>query len=655
MKQTITLRRNIMKKNLFALSLSSITVIAFGCLFAFNANDIFSSKGRAIENEGYQFVLNGTRNVLSNDASTGVFELSNTDNKVAVSYSGYNHSSDSSWGTLADGGYFGLSSDARVGGLTSITYHIDSSSELSLEFGYMESGKPTYYDATLPGNLNSLNFPEDKGYPDTFKISNASGAAVDIIEMTFYYSCSEHDDHHHVDTGALEREINGGVVKYYDTCDICEQRFEKDLSNYKIKVGTSSGDLVEYTPYNYSAYTGIGTLDFDYDGTIGSGAKRFVLTLDGDHTGSNVYVDANSGGDYGQLVVKTATGGATIHDFTFKSGFGTLIFIGDTLTLYQGCLDTEARYTTVIGSLKFDDGRKTKDAFKIAAGQLTLESTSNVVIDGYNVGIRLGIDAVGTRDFYQNGGTLTVKNTDRVMVSKTTSSSGEYTGNFYLNGTSVFESCNYVASFSFNLIIGGDATFKQCTRTIDGGTITVNGNALFDDCQFGVMNTTLQVNGSVKMTSCYHGIHYSNVTVGDNTHAGNLLISVDPADGASSSDKAVGIFIPKTNRINFAKGQAAIYSTNKDTNTSAVKIAEEHGWDKDILTVASDFKYGFANIKFGFYGASKAVDNNTYSNTNADTFFYHNVNDLANYCVVKPVGTDTGTTAAFKEMFGITD
>ena len=154
------------------------------------------SFARGNDAQDYSFVLNGNTNVLQNANTVGEFQLSDPNNNVEVTYAGYSHADNNNWGTIANNGYFRISDDNRIGGLTNISYHING--ELTLEFGYEEFGKPTYYSASLPAELNSFNFPENKGYPNTFKISNASGSDIVIQDMAFFYTCSQNDEHEHV-------------------------------------------------------------------------------------------------------------------------------------------------------------------------------------------------------------------------------------------------------------------------------------------------------------------------------------------------------------------------------------------------------------------------------------------------------------------------
>ena len=626
------------KKLLVILSVSTLSIAGIASIAYLSLNNSSFVKGDGLPND-YSLVLNGEKNVLDNTLSSGVFHLSDERNTVDVSYSGYTHSVDTAWGSLANDGYFGLD-DSRVGGLSNLSYHV--SGDLKIEFGYFEHAKPTYYSAELPAELNSFNFPEDKGYPDTFKISNLSGSDVVIEDMTFFYSCSQVDQHVHVNS-SIVREIVDDAVKYYYVCDICGAKTEeRDFSDYKVTI-----DGTVYTPYNYREYNTLGSLDFDYQNLKDASTKRFILTINGDHSSENLVIDANH--TRASQIYVESTSGAKIHDMTFNGGNGVLIFTGEQLTFVNGNLTTEAKYTTVKGPLSFEDTRQTKDAITVSNGQLTFEN--DVYITGYNVGVRLSRDVTGTRDLHQNSGTFTVENTKRAMVAKTGYKENEYVGTFYLRSTSLFNNCDYAASFNINVEISGNATFRSCDRAVDGGTFLTTGTATFDNCKYGIMNTTANVFGSVNMTSCFHGIHYSNLVVGDDTHEGKLLVSVDSNDNSETEGEACGMYIPNSNTINFYKGKAAFYSNDKHNGTTAIKIVD--GWRNGMLNVSSDFLYGFANITYGFNGNYQAVGDNDYSNTNADTFVYRNVGDLASYCVLKPQGSDAGSTDHFKELFGI--
>ena len=564
------------KKLLVILSVSTLSIAGIASIAYLSLNNSSFVKGDGLPND-YSLVLNGEKNVLDNTLSSGVFHLSDERNTVDVSYSGYTHSVDTAWGSLANDGYFGLD-DSRVGGLSNLSYHV--SGDLKIEFGYFEHAKPTYYSAELPAELNSFNFPEDKGYPDTFKISNLSGSDVVIEDMTFFYSCSQVDQHVHVNS-SIVREIVDDAVKYYYVCDICGAKTEeRDFSDYKVTI-----DGTVYTPYNYREYNTLGSLDFDYQNLKDASTKRFILTINGDHSSENLVIDANH--TRASQIYVESTSGAKIHDMTFNGGNGVLIFTGEQLTFVNGNLTTEAKYTTVKGPLSFEDTRQTKDAITVSNGQLTFEN--DVYITGYNVGVRLSRDVTGTRDLHQNSGTFTVENTKRAMVAKTGYKENEYVGTFYLRSTSLFNNCDYAASFNINVEISGNATFRSCDRAVDGGTFLTTGTATFDNCKYGIMNTTANVFGSVNMTSCFHGIHYSNLVVGDDTHEGKLLVSVDSNDNSETEGEACGMYIPNSNTINFYKGKAAFYSNDKNNGTTAIKIVD--GWRNGMLNVSSDFLY----------------------------------------------------------------
>ncbi len=525
----------------------------------------------------YHFELTANSNVLSPSSSYFAMQHGSLKN---VSYEGYTHESDDAWGVLSGGGFFSI--DESVTGLTSIEYHI--SGDLTIEYGFGEYDKPTFYSAPLPSQLNSFSFPDGQGQPDRITIRNSSGNDVVITDMTFNYVCSGTDGHVHKYDNKICAS-DGGDVRYFDHCEICASEREIDLHAYQIYIGTNSGDKALFDPYNLNSYSGIGALSFNYASDM-----RFVLTLDGDHAGTNIYIDSNVADSSKSQIYVRSQNNAKIHDLTFKGGYGVLLFEGEKLTFANGGLYTEAYYTTVRSPLSFEDTRKTKNAIQVDSGQLTVESGADIDISGYKNGMYLKKVVDGVRDLHFSGGTIDIKECD----------------------TGIFS--DYGAS--------------------------------------------LKIRSDLKISGCKTGIHNCTVRIGeDDGRTGLLLIDVDNTQSASDS-RAIGIkFDDNTSyKLEFVRGKAAIYSHNWDY-TSAVQIA--NGWNNGILTVSSNFQYGFCNIGWGFDGNNAAVYNNDYSGTSASTFYYASLSDLAWSCGSKPQGTNLADAypstweSEFYSRFGI--
>ncbi len=509
----------------------------------------------------FSFALNGSTNVLDSNQSSGVFRLSDPLNTIDVTYAGYSHVSQNNWGTLTNNGYFQVANNSRVGGITNISYHADG--ELTLEFGYMECNKPTYYSAYLPSEKNSFSFPENKGYPDTFKISNTSGSDVTIQDMIFFYTCSQTDEHSHVVLDDIFRDTSGAEIKYYKQCDICGEQTEVRFDDYKVKIGTSSSDLVEYTPYNYTSYANAsraGTLDFDYNSTLNS-EKRFVLTLNGDESSKNIYIDSNFT-RASQIVIKS-NAPSSINNITFKGGYGVLVFMGEQLSFADGAtLNTEAIYCSVKGPLVFTKtGARSGEAIYLNNGCLVLEN--DVSISGYKRGIRVYQSVTGTKDIQQSSGTLTITNCDDGI--------------------------------------------RSCSNS--------------DSTQPGPYSPTLIVKGTVNMTNVKVGTHFCSVQVGDANNAGALMIDADKTDSSASNPSACIWLMRSSATVNFVNGKAALYSSNTATDwtdanwgewdsgspdtpngsyTIGIKMTVTESSDTAKLQWNSSFKFGLGNLARGF-------------------------------------------------------
>ena len=546
--------------------------------------------------DDYSLVLNGTTNILS--PSKSYFVLAGG-NQIGVDYTGYTHSSNSDWGILSQDGYFTLTGGqltGRLGGLTNISYHV--SGNLTIEYGYDAPDKPTYYSATIDGNYDSFSFPEDKGYPDRFKITNDGGSEVTITDMTFYYTCSRTDDHVHVSDHVIERITENNVVRYVEHCDICTEEMVVDLSQYSIFLGTgyTSEGRVLFTPYNLDSYTGPGTLEFDYTNNY---TKRFILTIDGDYSSSNLYIDTNVEAEghssaFSSLYVRSELG-AKIHDITAKGGNGIMIFDGSELTFVKGRLDSEMGYVTVRSPLTFSDDRHLKDAVIITNGQLTLESGANVTIRGYDRGMNftLAYDTTHSGGLEQTGGNLNISD------------------------------CN---------------------------------TGIYSDHSSRKHSPKLRFKSYAKISGSKVGIQDCDIQVGDNSNnqTGKLLIDVDNSKSTSSSDRSYGIKIVNDQNIVFSKGQAAIYSHNWNY-TAAIGVTGN--FRDGMLYVEQGFQYGFCNINLGFECSYTEVAN--FSNTSESTFYYASCPDTAWGCDNKPSGTNlvdshpSDWEATFYKKFGI--
>ena len=297
------------KKAPSLLAVGIIGVLATGIIISTANQNAFADFNVRADVNDWNIKLNSTTNRLAEGSGNGVFHLHDT-NTVAVSYSGYTHTADN-WGVLAKDGYFQIA--GRIGGLSSINYNIDN--ELKIYFGYQESSNPTYYNAPLPSDYNTFDFPDDKGYPDTFKIVNESNENVVIENIIINYTCSQEDQHVHHSLGEISnitRTINP-TVKYWDVCDICGEQFEISLDK-TITIGTYTYNAYSYVDYN-NEQRGPGTLDIDYNGVYDS-AQRFVLTLSGDNSNKELYINANHT-PASQIIIK-AEEGAKIGNITFK-------------------------------------------------------------------------------------------------------------------------------------------------------------------------------------------------------------------------------------------------------------------------------------------------------------------------------------------------
>ena len=567
-----------MKKKIIVISaLSLSTVLALGGLVAITTTKLGADlKAEPGELNDYMLQFNGENNVFEGDG-TYQAALSDPTNKVSVTVSGYSQEANA-WGKLANGGYLLLND--RVGGLMSVNYVV--SGDLVLEYGYYEFDKPTYYRADLPSSLQNFNFPENRGYPDVFKLSNEGENPVTIWGFNVYYNCSQQDLHvHDSSTSEVERKMVDNVPVYYKACDICEEEEVIDLSAYSIKV-----DNVEYTPYTYMNYNGIGELDFDY---VNYEKKNFVLTIDGDHHSTDLRVDTNTSSQSG-IIIKSKNN-ASMHEFKFRGGYGTLIFEGEELSFPNGTLDSEAIYTTIRSPLTFTRNDHTGTAIYVNNGQLTLEGGSNINVTGYEYGVKFNQSATGTGGLSQSGGTLTI------------------------------EDCIY--------------------------GIAKGGNYVPE----------LRLRSEVYLTNNKVGIYDCTTSIGRDENAGKVIIQVDPTKATNTgnywNDRAVGILNTSSSRkLNLNKGKLFIYcnpSARNDNTTSA--IGNTSGWKNGILTVSADFKYGFAQIRHGFDGNSTPVGDNDYSNTNTNTFYYYDVNDLASYCYLKPQGTEVASFNDFTNLF----
>lgn len=529
------------------LAVGIIGVFVTGTIISTASQNEFASFNARADVNDWNITLNSTTNRLAEGSGNGVFHLHDT-NTVAVSYSGYTHAADN-WGVLAKDGYFQIT--GRIGGLSSINYNIDN--ELKIYFGYQESSKPTYYNAPLPSDLNSFNFPDDKGYPDTFKIVNESDENVVIENIIINYTCSKEDQHVHHSLGeksAITRTTDP-TVKYWDVCDICDEQFEISL-NKAITIGTYTYNEYTYVDYN-NEQRGPGTLDIDYNGVYDS-AQRFVLTLSGDNSDKDLYIDANH--DPASQIIVMAEDDAKIGNITFKGGYGVLVFMGSTLTFADGAtLDSEAMYTSVKSPLVFNktDG-KSGTAIYVNNGCLTLES--DVSISGYESGIKFYQSATGTKDLNQSSGTLNINN------------------------------CTYGIS-------GEGASYTPKATIL--GTTNISG------CKIGIKRTFVQVGDDTTAGKLMIDVDKTGSTGSDPS------IGIDLASDMNRSSD-----------LKFVKGEAAIYSSNTATDWNDAAWGEWGSGSPDTpngsytigirfysndptrMNWSSSFKFGLGNLARGF-------------------------------------------------------
>lgn len=376
------------------------SLVMGGAIVLGGSNAFFNAD--AILYKDYSLRLNGTTNVLEGD-ELSIVTLGGGNNRT-IAHLGYSHLDNNNWGVLADNGYFKVTN--RIGGLTSINYHI--SEDLVIKYGFEEYDKPEYYELPLYKDLTSLSFPGgNEGYPDLFSIYNESGDNVTIKDMTFYYGCEQVDLHGHNFEDEIERKIIDDEVIYYHNCKICNKDINIDLSNYKITLGNNESNTKVYTPYNLSEYNGAGTLSFDYQ-ALGD-RKSFILTFNDDYTlndaTKNLYINSNHT-KRSDLIIKM-TSPSKIHDIIFKGGNGYLIFEGEKLSFIEGKLDTEAYYTTIRNELDFVDTRIVKDAIIASNGNIVLEGNADVDIIGYINGIYLK-NNITNGNLSQNAGILNI-------------------------------------------------------------------------------------------------------------------------------------------------------------------------------------------------------------------------------------------------------
>ena len=575
-----------MRRKLLSLSLIALTGVSLAvAVGAISGQKSLAMANTRADNNDWSITLDGSTNLLTDGAGSGVFNLHDT-NTVAVSYSGYTQSSNN-WGVLAKDGYFQIT--GRIGGLTSLNYHI--SSELTILFGYQKYSEPDCYNAPLVADVNSFNFPDGLGYPDTFKILNESENDITIQDITIFYTCSQEDQHVHHSLGVKSNltRTTDPTVKYWDVCEICGDSFEVYLDK-TITIDTSSENKYTYNAYSYVDYNtndrGPGSLDIDYKGGYSS-AQRFVLTLSGDNGDKDLYINANHDG--GSQIIIMAEEGAKIGNITFKGGYGVLVFMGETLTFADGAtLDSEAIYTTVKSPLVFNKtGEKTGNAIYVNNGSLVLEN--NVTISGYENGIKFNQSATGTKDLEQTGGTLNISN---------------------------------------------------CTNGISGVGATYT--------------PAVKILGTVNISGCKYGIRRASVMIGNNTTAGRLIISLDRA-GSSQGDPTIGIYLSSQATLDFVKGVAAIYSTSTDSGFAIGIKSPDGGFaNNSLYSCNQEFRLGFAKLSHGFSGENEKnigfeFKENTFTST---TLLKVDVQDLGGYLVTKP-GHTTVDYPTFNSTFGL--
>ncbi len=486
------------RKTILTLGVSGAMLLSVGAAAAtmFNTNlaKMFSSLG----DDEYSLVFSNTSNKLDSTRSESLVKLGQGNNRT-IAYSGYNLVNDK-WGSLADGGYFTNDGEVtnRIGGLYSVSYHIDG--ELKLYYGYLEHGKPTYYNLTLDPNEDLVTFDSNLGYPDVFKVANEGESSVEILDMQFSYSCSQQDLHHHTGAGTIVcHEVNNQLV-YEHHCDICDLYYDPvDVSMYKIRLGsgTSSTGEVEYNPYTVRDYNTLGSLSFNANTT------EFTLALSGDHSSQDLWINANTEGAstyYPRLVVSTSNS-ASIQNVTQRGGYGILIFDGDALTFNNGSLSTEAVYTTVRSNLTFAGNNNSNNAIDIENGQLVLERSTNVNISGYSNGIVLK-KVYTNAGINQTSGSLTISNCTKGIVSNINEGSYE-SRSIVLKGSADIRT-------SDNAIRMTDGSIKATQLLLDS-----NNTYYFESTDSN--KTTLSV------TDIKFGSSQSNPTVTVKTHGGTAI------------------------------------------------------------------------------------------------------------------------------------
>ena len=501
---------------------------------------------------GYALTLNATTNVLSSDHGTETFTLENG-NTVPVTYVGYSHDSgNSSWGTFSQWGNFQIGT--RIGGLKRIEYSITQT--LHVQYGYYESGKPTYYETWLGIGDDHFDFPSERGYPDTFRIELQESGSVTINYMTFYYSCSQTDEHVHVyDDTSITRAVESNQYVYYRKCKICESTDyaqEVRFDNYKISIGTNSGNIQDYTPYTCYQYQALGgrPLEFDYLNAHDANTKRFVLNVSGNHNTHDVYVRFSDDANYrdNSQIAIVSSSSAKLHTIKLRGGYGVAVLKGEGLTFDNvptsgaAYLDTEARVTSIKSPLSFT-GNNTQDlvsAIKVTNGKVYLEN--DITINSINKGFKL------------HQGQYT---TSSVMVQQSS-------GNINMD-------------------------------TVNWG--------FYANTQYAIPTVKILSNTTISNVNC--GFQDCNINIGDNSHSAKLRVDIVCGDGYQSLQS--GILFQGDQQFNFAKGQALFDSVANEHNyKNTAAIYGSNGFNKDHLdrySVASDFKLGFGRLQYGFYNS----------------------------------------------------
>lgn len=546
------------RKTILTLGISGAMLLSVGAaaatMFNINLNKMFSSLG----DDEYSLVFSNTSNKLDSTRSESLVKLGQGNNRT-ITYSGYSLVNDK-WGSLADGGYFTNDGEVtnRIGGLYSVSYHIDG--ELILYYGYLEHGKPAYYNLTLDPSEDLVTFDSTLGYPDVFKVANEGESSVEILDMQFSYSCSQQDLHHHTGADTIVcHEVNNELV-YEHQCDICELYYDPvDVSMYKIRLGTgtdSTGE-VEYNPYSVRDYNTLGSLSFDANN------NEFVLEMSGDHSTQNLWVNANTEGSstYTPRLVVRSSNNASIQNVTQRGGYGILIFEGE-LTFVNGKFETEADINTVRGNLNFNDTDKSDTAISLLNGQLYVENNARVTVDGYSLAIAMLGNATKGGIWFTNGA-LDIKNCTQGIVSNITRewSSAEHGEYIRLN-------CETSIVTNENSIRMTDGTIKSDEFLLDS-----DNTYYFESTDSG--KTTLSV---------------TNIKFGSSQHNPNITVKTN--GGTAISDSALTDSIT----LDFAGGTTTIVDSNNDSSTSTgiknVNSENEIKIRNNATLNINNFKYG---------------------------------------------------------------